>query len=523
MAKDYERITIPVANLYLHPTNARYALKSDLKTIDENSDRIAIERMIGLNETHIENLLPDVANNGLLPSQLPIISPINADNSKYIVYDANRRMTTLKLLLVYKDTVDTFKIPTKIKNLVKSLSYSGPDSLLCVSTKDTNFINEQLRKIHTDDLGIAQVKWSPRAKDYHLAEEGTYSNRYIIDIFLSFSKYTTKTALNNLKINGWRSLLDRFVNDPDIVKEYFGIEFDTENGKMTMFYKEKQTALILSSLVDDMKKSTAVDIAQTKDVRTKFLADFRQRNPLSEEDLIDNLLVFNVVKNKLEKTTIKNPISISPSEPAPITPDTGAPRPSTANPNTQNPVTPDTGTQNPGTPDIVTPNPGKPVPGPSHNAKKKTQKFLIENPQFQIITDNRAYKIYEELTQLSVNSYPNSALITFRSLFDITIHCYLEKCGGASVAKLVQSNAQLENKFKKTIEILQQKYSKSDLEKKFFKVYEDYSSTLDNKISTIKIFNAAVHNKSYHFDPDDALTVSSNYLPFIHFLWNEIN
>ncbi|AFA48219.1 TonB system transport protein TonB [Acetobacterium woodii] len=515
MAKDYERIIIPIANLYLHPTNARYALKSDLKIIDKNSDRLAIERMVGLNETHIEYLLPDVANNGLLPSQLPIISPINADNSKYIVYDANRRITTLKLLLIYKDTVDTFKIPTKIKTLVKSLSYNGPESLLCVSTKDMNFINEQLRKIHTDDLGITQVKWSPRAKDYHLAEEGTYSNRYIIDIFLSFSKHTTKTAQNNLKINGWRSLLDRFVNDPDIVKEYFGIEFDTENGKMTMFYKEKQTALILSSLVDDMKKSTAVDIAQTKDVRTKFLADFRQRNPLSEEDLIDNLLVFNAVKNKLEKTTIKNPISISPSEPASKTPDTGAPHPSTPNPSTQNPVTPDIVTQNPGKP--------VPVPVPSPNTKKKTQKFLIENPQFQIITDNRAYKIYEELTQLSVNSYPNSALITFRSLFDITIHCYLEKCGGASVAKLVQSNAQLENKFKKSIEILQQKYSKSDLEKNFFKVYEDYSSTLNNKISTIKIFNAAVHNKSYHFDPDDALTVSSNYLPFIHFLWNEIN
>ena len=526
MENKYKRITVPIENLFLHPDNARYAIKSNFTSIDTASDKLAIERMIRLKDTHIEKLLPDVAKNGLLPSLLPIIRPIESDNLNYVVYDANRRITTLKLLLVYKDIIDTFNIPLKIKDLIKSLSYSGPNALLCISSTDVEFINEQLRKIHTDDPGIGQVNWSPQAKDYHLADEGIYSNRYVLDRFLSFSDFTTITTKDNLFVRGWRSQIERFIDTPKTCEEYFGVNFDANLGNMTLYFDENFTVKLLSSLVADMINFTATKVAQTQKARFQYLIGFKERNPLLADNLNNPLRIYNAITNQFEISTLENPYKTPDSSPGNGDPNKkGSSNSAIDNSGSGNDDSDGSGSDNDSSDNSGSDNDSSDNSGSdndnsddSKKSKKNNRKRLIEDNQLEKITDKRAQVIYEELANLPVNNFHNISAITFRSLFDITIFCYLNKfCPD----KIVFNN--LPENFRKVVAKLEAKHHKDVLERRFPVIYMDIEKIINRDFHTIKILNTITHNNGYHPTIQEVFSIADNYFPFIYFIWDEIN
>lgn len=521
MAEKYERITIPIKDLYLHPNNARFAEKIEFDTVDNVTDKKAIERMIHLENTHMDKLLPDIAQNGILPSLLPITMPFRNEKGKYIVYDANRRLTALKLLVMYKKDIDTFDIPSKFKSLIKKLSYTGPNSLLCMCSDDLDFINQQLTRIHTDDPGISQVKWTPQSKDYHLAEEGLYSNRYILDRFLSCSKYTNDTTKDNLFIRGWRRQIENFINNQKVCEDYFGIKFDSKSGKMILFYSEETIVDVLSHLVHDMIKYKAIKVVQSEEARVKYLNNFKEENPLSLENISNPIIEFNAINSKFEissiiienhKTYPTNNISQSQCDL------NGTPVAEIAeeeldlekkNINSNLPK---------GNVSEKSSTIGADKKAESNGRKRKQmRKFLIEDDHIDKIKDRRAKAIYNELSNLSIGNFPNSSAAAFRSLFDLTIICYLKHFCPDNI----KSNNLPEN-FRKVVSKLEASVSKGTLMKNFPAIYIDIEKIANNEFHSIKILNTIMHNNAYHPTSEEIISIADNYLPFIDYVWDQI-
>ncbi|MGL4547461.1 MAG: hypothetical protein ACRCUV_05715 [Eubacterium aggregans] len=186
--KKCRRKEIAIEKLFLHPENTRFAAGIEHQDIGFDTDKQAIERMFKLSDVHMDKLLKDVAENGLIESLLPIVYPI--DENRFLVYDANRRITIIKLLVVYKEVVDEFEIPSGIKSLVKQLDFPFETTFLCAVSENKSYINSLLRRIHTNDPGVAQVNWTPEAKDFQLAQEDIYTNCYLFYRLLSCSKHS---------------------------------------------------------------------------------------------------------------------------------------------------------------------------------------------------------------------------------------------------------------------------------------------------------------------------------------------
>ncbi|MBO1703572.1 hypothetical protein [Eubacterium callanderi] len=518
MNKVYEVINIPLSQLFLHPNNARFATNISYDDVNFDTDKKAIEKMCSLKNLNLDALLKDVATNGIMPSLLPIVSP-HKENNKYIVYDANRRITALKLLVEYKDKINLFDIPDKTKYLIKELSYDGAQSFLCVCSSDNNFINTQLSRIHTDDPGVSQVKWTPQAKDYHLAERGEYSNRYILDRFISLSKHSSSSAIENISAHGWRSQIDRILKI-ETSRDYFGIKFHTRDGKMTLFYDEAFTIKILSNLVSDMIVKSATSTVQTSGARKEYLAKFRFNNPLLDEHMINPTIVFDAVTGKFEKgeTIAVSPTSSSDSDPDAVSDNNTEPSVSPSSVKAHNNSS-DNGITTTKKDDQDIPS-LQPDPALPKSNKKNKRKSLIESEyaKSEKISDKRVKSIYEELETLNHTTFPNAASALFRSLIDMTIKVYLKKnCPD----KIEENN--LPKNFKKVVAKLEATETQKQLKNMFPKIYEDIEKIDNNETHTIKKLNLVIHNSNYFATPQDISTIVDNYLPFIHFIWDKIN
>mgnify|MGYP000944436713 CR=1 FL=1 len=55
--------------------------------------------MITEQENKLVNLAEDIINNGLNPSDIPIVTPSADDEKAYVVLEGNRRVTAIKLII----------------------------------------------------------------------------------------------------------------------------------------------------------------------------------------------------------------------------------------------------------------------------------------------------------------------------------------------------------------------------------------------------------------------------------------
>ena len=81
--------TIKLTSLFVNTENYRFEPLS--------SQKEAIDKMVEDQGDKLYSLVDDIVTNGLSPVDLIIVTP-NEDNSKYIVLEGNRRITSLKLL-----------------------------------------------------------------------------------------------------------------------------------------------------------------------------------------------------------------------------------------------------------------------------------------------------------------------------------------------------------------------------------------------------------------------------------------
>jgi len=132
------------------------------------SEPMAIAWLFSHREAHMKNLARDIAAKGEL-YELPLVGP---EDSKFVVFDGNRRVTCLKLLREPR-RAPTTELQTFFAELAGKFAGIIPDRIDCQVETDRERIDEILLRRHTGTQGgIGQLTWDDRMKSTFVARTG---------------------------------------------------------------------------------------------------------------------------------------------------------------------------------------------------------------------------------------------------------------------------------------------------------------------------------------------------------------
>ena len=340
MEKNSIKKKISLDKLIVNSQNARFYNEENYI----QNDIIGINSIINLNQDYVYNLCKNIAENGFRDIELPIVSPMKDNTGHYtgyyLVRDGNRRITSLKLLTIYKNDLDKFELSPSIKYKISNLSYSI-SMIDCSVSENEEYINKILENIHSGgEPGTNKINWSPQAKAQHNKNvHGIYDKQLsftnllnkLIDIPNTDNE---KNILSIIKDGKWYSKMSRFLRRQDLAL-LLGLYFD-ENNHILCYFKENFLKNLLLEFFMQVNNAASSDIAQTKESQNKFICkfildynipekiinnnyfndiclffdpNFKKFNatelPLSQKDFINNL--YNFLRNNInEPNTLIN-------------------------------------------------------------------------------------------------------------------------------------------------------------------------------------------------------------------------
>lgn len=167
---------IKISELVNYFENPRHAIGSNEEdTLKKLFDAVGIQYML--------NLAEDVQKNGLLGNQ-QIVVVYSETAQKYIVYEGNRRVAAIKLLM----DPDLFGFLDRVTiEKAKKIGQEGniPDVVNCYVTdeQEAYFIMERLHSGEDKGRGIKQ--WTPREKEIFKVRQSHVKNlSYLIDYYV---------------------------------------------------------------------------------------------------------------------------------------------------------------------------------------------------------------------------------------------------------------------------------------------------------------------------------------------------
>lgn len=248
---------ISVDKLLLNPENPRYDPKSNQLN--------ALRALAGDQEEKLFNLAQDIAERGLNPAELPIVTPLDG-SGEYLVLEGNRRIAALKLLrspsLLTGLGLSTTLIE-KFNELVTNSSTTSPTSVMCAILSHEE-ANHWMQIRHTgENKGVGVVPWngvqtqrfrgnSPTLQIFDLVKDSDYLDD------------ETRKKLANFSISN----LERIVNTPE-AREHLGV--DIEKGHLRFKVAEEQAIARMATVVSDIAhKRITVSNIDTKPQRIDY-------------------------------------------------------------------------------------------------------------------------------------------------------------------------------------------------------------------------------------------------------------
>lgn len=220
---------IRVDELLNYNENPRHMIGSSEKdTLKKLFDAVGIQYML--------NLAEDIQKNGLLGNQ-QIVVVYSPDIKKYIVYEGNRRIAAIKMLLnpTYFDFLDK---PTVEKVKKMGIGLHDLDALSCyVTNEDEAFFIMQ--RIHSgEDKGRGVKEWTSREKEiFKVRHSNTKTLQYLIDYYIK--KYFDGFDITSILPF---TTIQRIFNNRE-VKKKIGLNVMDEDS----FTKEKMLLVINAS------------------------------------------------------------------------------------------------------------------------------------------------------------------------------------------------------------------------------------------------------------------------------------
>ncbi|NME65659.1 hypothetical protein HF846_13750 [Clostridium cadaveris] len=266
--------TIHISKLVVNPENYRF------ESVENEFE--AIKTMLTEHNKEIKNLLKDILEFGLNPSDLLIV--YNFDGN-YITLEGNRRLTSLKIIndVNILTNIDNqyYKEYTKLLNRNSKKTSDDLTKIKCVIFDDIKEAERWVEIKHTNNnKGKGTIRWNTsqirryetkRSEDS--ADKKTTRSHIIIQLLKyiqdsSFYSDIIKQNLSMLPI----TTLERLLSDPH-VRGVIGIEI--EKNKIYKIYPDYEISKPLNKILSDLiNKKIHVNDVYTKDKRIIYTSNF---------------------------------------------------------------------------------------------------------------------------------------------------------------------------------------------------------------------------------------------------------
>jgi|SRR5690554_613640 len=425
------------------------------------NQREAIKTMIDDQGDKLTKLATDIVEEGLNPGDPIFVVKHEKKEDQFNILEGNRRVTALKLLENPDLIPETKKaLLNKFRKLSEQYSKSPIDKINCVFFDSEEDAEHWIELKHTgQNDGIGTVSWDAQQKArFDERVKGTSSYALQVIDFLHKESTVEKDIKSKLK-DVKSSSLQRLVTDPDF-RRVAGIEI--KDGKVRTKYEPSEVAKPLTKAVRDLlRKDFTVKDIYYKDDRLNYLETFKKTDlPDKTQELAGNWELISTTRPK--KIDPKKAEKTNKKSTALI-------------------------------------------------SKRKT---IIPKSTIIPISQPRINKIYHELKDLDLSDFENSGAITFRVFIELTLDAYLEIFPLASV----NENSKLSHKLSSVAKDLETRkiLSKDKLKGAYT------ASTMKDSIFSINTFNAYVHNKDFHPEPESLKKNWDNLEIFFVKIWELI-
>lgn len=305
----HSEVNVDQINNYIE--NPRHDIgNSQMDTLKKLFEATGVQYML--------NLAKDVLENGFLGCMQPTLVYVE-ELDKYIVYEGNRRIACLKLLL-YPEMFSFLNSASinKIKKMVSDKNLEDMKDVFCYITDEEEafFIME---RVHSgEDQGRGTKKWSPREKEnFKVRRNHSKNMSYLIDIYTKkyFDGYDITTLLPFTTIQ-------RIFNNKEVKK---ALCLDIENEQT--FTKDKMQKVIeLSKWI--MEEADQKNIAATRlfnrsrdiedSIVPKLLENVKQNDENTDTSITNHTQTVNIpVKEdnedgKVEENKVAEKAPVSP-------------------------------------------------------------------------------------------------------------------------------------------------------------------------------------------------------------------
>lgn len=498
----YTRKKIHISKIIINPENYRFdPVENELQ---------AIEVMLKENNEKVKSLLKDILNNGVNPSDLPIV--LNSNN-KYLVLEGNRRFTALKIYnnvnILKEININYFKDYSNFLNRNKPKNDFDLINIECLVFDDISDANHWIEVKHTNrNNGIGTVRWSPQQSERF--REAVNSNpdkvTYIPSLieYLSNSEFYPSSIKENIsKIP--TTTLERLLDDP-LVREFIGIDI-TKKVIYKLYPDNEISKPFFKILVDLIDKNITVTDVYTKSDRIHYISTFRDDEKIDiDKKLSESIDLHTIISTSSDIKDIENKY---PKQITLFTPPINNSEKDDLSKNHNNDDSEDISpkeipVQTDGGLNIKNKdNSNSDIPSNSNEIKQPTKagnkrdinkrKYLIPGHISISIQNPRINQVYIELRKLEIDKFPNAISVLFRVFLELSLDEYID------VNKLTNINSN-SNLNKKVQECLKHLKENSRIKDECIKPV-NISIADHNSIFSINTFNSYVHNKHMHPDP----------------------
>lgn len=248
-----------------------------------DTTREAYAAMIEEQGQNLVNLARSIVAEGLSPVD-PIIVGEDPDNpGSYIVFEGNRRITSLKLLQTPGLAAGT-KIDKEIAKLSKEYKARPIKKIAAAIAKDKDTALTWIERKHTADEGRGIVAWKAQAQArFEAYRSGTYRpSKAVID---HLEKAGVLTKVTRARVAAKTTNIDRVFQMP-YFRKTLGIEIDRD-GSVTFADKDyKHGNALLVKMLKDLSGIT-VDHIKSAEQRRTFIEKYSSDAATPTEDTED--------------------------------------------------------------------------------------------------------------------------------------------------------------------------------------------------------------------------------------------
>lgn len=380
----HKTVEIDLSNLLVNPENPRFD--------PVGNQREAIKQLVEEQGIKIFNLAKDIAEEGLNPTELLMIVPVDDSSGQYRIMEGNRRITAIKLLSTPElhDILDK-KQQEELKKIQKGIKVPLPSKIQCVLYDQEVETYRWVELRHMGEQGgVGTVGWDLRQQERFRQKIGKEpQNPYAVQV-INFLKVVyddeeTQEKLDSVPL----STLTRLLEDGN-VRKIVGVQ--KKEGKLVTNLPVREVAKGLKKITDDLTDGTIhVKDVYTKQDRVRYTGTFTDKD-----------------KPDTSKTTTKWQIEKHKK----------------------------------------TSKPEKPSKKKKPMEKSTDRNHLIPMTYTAEIKSTKINNLFQELRGLSVDDFPICGSVALRVILELSVETYIQEKGIA----LKRGNDKLINKFNKVAE-----------------------------------------------------------------------